>query len=111
VGIGTEGRTHGFQLSQRADFFEVEVGLETTLKRPIINTRDEPHADAHTAFLVTARRLAEGAVAPLRGTRDHVGELFETTLTVQKLVVNDKAGERILESCWSTPSSVSPRRT
>ncbi len=35
----------GFQLSQRADFFEVEVGLETTLKRPIINTRDEPHAD------------------------------------------------------------------
>ena len=31
---------------QRADFFEVEVGLETTLKRPIINTRDEPHADA-----------------------------------------------------------------
>jgi proteasome accessory factor A len=46
VGIGTEGRTEGFQLSQRADFFEVEVGLETTLKRPIINTRDEPHADA-----------------------------------------------------------------
>jgi Pup amidohydrolase len=34
-----------FQLSQRADFFETEVGLETTLKRPIINTRDEPHAD------------------------------------------------------------------
>src|SRR3954468_2446747 len=46
VGIGTESRTQGFQLSQRADFFEVEVGLETTLKRPIINTRDEPHADA-----------------------------------------------------------------
>lgn len=35
-----------FQISQRADFFEAEVGLETTLKRPIINTRDEPHADA-----------------------------------------------------------------
>ena len=34
-----------FQISQRADFFEEEVGLETTLKRPIINTRDEPHAD------------------------------------------------------------------
>ena len=45
VGIGADGRSHGFQLSQRADFFEVEVGLETTLKRPIINTRDEPHAD------------------------------------------------------------------
>jgi proteasome accessory factor A len=35
-----------YQLTQRADFFEEEVGLETTLKRPIINTRDEPHADA-----------------------------------------------------------------
>jgi Pup amidohydrolase len=34
-----------YQISQRADFFEVEVGLETTLKRPIVNTRDEPHAD------------------------------------------------------------------
>ncbi|ANH39724.1 Depupylase [Nocardioides dokdonensis FR1436] len=45
VGIGTDGREHGYQISQRADFFEVEVGLETTLKRPIINTRDEPHAD------------------------------------------------------------------
>ncbi len=37
----------GFQITQRADFFEEEVGLETTLKRPIINTRDEPHADPH----------------------------------------------------------------
>ncbi|MCW2938261.1 MAG: protein of unknown function domain protein [Actinomycetia bacterium] len=45
VGIGVDGRGDGFQVSQRADFFEVEVGLETTLKRPIINTRDEPHAD------------------------------------------------------------------
>ena len=34
-----------YQITQRADFFEAEVGLETTLKRPIINTRDEPHAD------------------------------------------------------------------
>ena len=34
-----------FQIT-RADFFEEEVGLETTLKRPIVNTRDEPHADA-----------------------------------------------------------------
>jgi proteasome accessory factor A len=48
--VGVEGgRAEGvdvpFQLSQRTDFFEAEVGLETTLKRPIINTRDEPHAD------------------------------------------------------------------
>jgi proteasome accessory factor A len=45
VGIGQESLTPGFQISQRADYFEAEVGLETTLRRPIINTRDEPHAD------------------------------------------------------------------
>ena len=39
-------RGAGFQLSQRSEFFEEVVGLETTLKRPIINTRDEPHSDA-----------------------------------------------------------------
>src|SRR5678815_4028573 len=49
--VGTEapGLTYEdvpFQLTQRADFFEEEVGLETTLKRPIVNTRGEPHADA-----------------------------------------------------------------
>ena len=43
---GTSAADVPFQLTQRADFFEEEVGLETTLKRPIVNTRDEPHADA-----------------------------------------------------------------
>jgi Pup amidohydrolase len=42
---GREPSEVAFQLSQRADFFEEEVGLETTLKRPIVNTRDEPHCD------------------------------------------------------------------
>ena len=48
VGCEVPGRPHdeiGYQISQRADFFEEEVGLETTVKRPIVNTRDEPHAD------------------------------------------------------------------
>jgi len=49
-GAGKVGSENGrppatFQITQRADFFEEEVGLETTLKRPIVNTRDEPHAD------------------------------------------------------------------
>ena len=34
-----------YQITQRADFFEEVVGLETTLRRPIVNTRDEPHGD------------------------------------------------------------------
>lgn len=50
TGSGKVGSEHGradveYQLTQRADFFEEEIGLETTLKRPIVNTRDEPHAD------------------------------------------------------------------
>jgi proteasome accessory factor A len=50
TGAGKIGAENGrpdvdYQITQRADFFEEEVGLETTLKRPIINTRDEPHAD------------------------------------------------------------------
>ncbi|MDO8144991.1 MULTISPECIES: depupylase/deamidase Dop [unclassified Isoptericola] len=45
VGLGQTGDEPGFQLSQRADYIEAEIGLETTLRRPIVNTRDEPHAD------------------------------------------------------------------
>ena len=49
--MGCESATAGerrspFQITQRADFFEEEVGLETTLKRPIVNARDEPHCDS-----------------------------------------------------------------
>ena len=45
VGLGQRSEEPGFQISQRADYVENEVGLETTFNRPIINTRDEPHAD------------------------------------------------------------------
>jgi proteasome accessory factor A len=45
--VGAENNTEhcDYQISQRADFLETEVGLETMHSRPIINTRDEPHAD------------------------------------------------------------------
>ena len=45
--IGAENQTSPchYQLSQRADFFESLVDLNTMVKRPIVNTRDEPHAD------------------------------------------------------------------
>lgn len=50
TGSGKVGAENGaentdYQLSQRADFFEKEVGLSTMVDRPLINTRDEPHAD------------------------------------------------------------------
>lgn len=43
---GVSRRQVPYQITQRAEHFEEEVGLETTLKRPIVNTRDEPHADS-----------------------------------------------------------------
>lgn len=44
VGVGQHGEEPGFQLSQRADFFEAIEGIQTTRRRPVVNTRDEPHA-------------------------------------------------------------------
>ena len=44
--VGAEvGSACNFQLSQRADFFMEPLNAETLFRRPIFNTRDEPHAD------------------------------------------------------------------
>ncbi len=44
--VGSEdGEWCDFQLSQRADFFTEPANAETLWRRPIFNTRDEPHAD------------------------------------------------------------------
>jgi proteasome accessory factor A len=42
--VGAENDTPrvDYQISQRADFFETLFGLQTTYRRPIVNTRDEP---------------------------------------------------------------------
>lgn len=37
---------HGFQIAQRSDFFSELQSVDTMQRRPIVNTRDEPHADA-----------------------------------------------------------------
>ncbi len=91
VGIGQAGREHGFQLSQRADFFETEVGLETTLKRPIINTRDEPHATPETHrrlhVIVGDANLAEVAIYLKAGTTALVLDLIEADAIGQDLSV------------------------
>ncbi len=48
--VGIEGEAQGkdgffYQLSQRADFFSRLMGVDTLYRRPLLNTRDEPHAD------------------------------------------------------------------
>jgi Pup amidohydrolase len=81
VGIGAASEEPGFQLSQRADYIEVEVGLETTLKRGIINTRDEPHADAdkyrRLHVIIGDANLAETSTYLKLGTTALVLDLIE----------------------------------
>lgn len=45
VGLGPTSAEPGYQISQRADYVEQVAGPRTTYDRPIVNTRDEPHAD------------------------------------------------------------------
>ncbi|MFM7756404.1 MAG: depupylase/deamidase Dop [Actinomycetota bacterium] len=70
-----------FQIGQRADFFEEEVGLETTLKRPIVNTRDEPHCDPQKYrrlhVIVGDANMSEAATALKVGTTAIVLSMIE----------------------------------
>jgi proteasome accessory factor A len=42
VGVENGRPAVRYQLSQRADFFETLTGVQTTYRRPIVNSRDEP---------------------------------------------------------------------
>ena len=97
VGIGQDGRGQGFQISQRADFFEVEVGLETTLKRPIINTRDEPHADPEKHrrlhVIIGDANLAEVSIFLKMGTTSLVLAMIEDRFLGSDLAVESPVAE------------------
>src|SRR6478752_4459531 len=77
---------------KRADFFEVEVGLETTLKRPIINTRDEPHAVAdlyrRLHVIIGDANLCDVANLLKMGTTSLVLAMIEDRAMTVDLVVN-----------------------
>jgi proteasome accessory factor PafA2 len=81
-----------FQLTQRADFFEEEVGLETTLKRPIVNTRDEPHSDAQKYrrlhVIVGDANLAELSTFLKVGTTALVLSMVEDDFLTRDFVFN-----------------------
>ena len=97
VGMGQDGSQPGFQISQRADFFEVEVGLETTLKRPIINTRDEPHADAdkyrRLHVIIGDANLSEISTYLKVGTTALILAMIEDKALTADLGIADPVGE------------------
>jgi Pup amidohydrolase len=96
--VGAETATFSepptFQISQRAEFFEEMVGLETTLKRPIVNTRDEPHADPkrfrRLHVIVGDANLAEVATFLKVGTTAMVlGMIEDEMMPAKELTLND----------------------
>ncbi|MEP6937341.1 MAG: proteasome accessory factor PafA2 family protein [Chthoniobacterales bacterium] len=70
-----------FQISQRADFFSVLVSIDTMNRRPLINTRDEPHADPgkYRRFhvIIGDSNMSEWATAVKIGTTALVLDLIE----------------------------------
>ena len=84
--LGIEGedesaRPGSFQLAQRSDFFEVLTSIDTMNRRPIVNTRDEPHADGDLYrrfhIIVGDANMSEWATAMKIGTTALVLELIE----------------------------------
>src|SRR5947207_556475 len=85
MGIEAESATSQpgvFQISQRADFFSVLVSIDTMNRRPLVNTRDEPHADAskYRRFhvIVGESNMSEWATAMKVGKTALVVELIES---------------------------------
>ena len=82
-----------YQISQRADFFEEDVGLETTVRRPIVNTRDEPHADAERFrrlhVIVGDANLSQVATFLKVGTTSIVLAMIEDGEFPESLVVKN----------------------
>ncbi len=84
MGIETENAASQpglYQISQRADFFSVLVSIDTMNRRPLLNTRDEPHADARKYrrfhVIIGDSNMSEWATALKIGTTALVLELIE----------------------------------
>jgi proteasome accessory factor A len=99
VGIETESgiSTAGFfQLAQRSDFFRVEVSVDTMHNRPIVNTRDEPHADGgkyrRLHGIAGDANMSEYATALKIGTTALVIDLIEQKRIPDNFAIRDPVG-------------------
>lgn len=93
--VGAENQTQAaeYQISQRSDFFECPVDLNTMVKRPIINTRDEPHADPakyrRLHVIVGDVNMAELSTYLKVGTTSIVLEMLEAGAEFPNLELED----------------------
>lgn len=81
-----------FQLSQRADYFTVEASVDTLHNRPLVNTRDEPHATPRRYrrlhVICGDANMSEYATALKVGTTSLVLKLLEEGLTAPVKLVD-----------------------
>jgi Pup amidohydrolase len=84
---GTASQPGVYQISQRADFFSVLVSIDTMNRRPLVNTRDEPHADANRYrrfhVIMGDSNMSGWATAMKIGTTSLVLDLIERSKTPQ----------------------------
>ena len=93
--VGAENGTDpvSYQLSQRADFFECLQDLNTMVGRPIINTRDEPHARQadyrRLHVIVGDSNMAEVSTFLKIGTTAILMEMLEQNGTFPEIALSD----------------------
>ena len=93
--VGAENQTSpaDYQISQRADFFECLVDLNTMVKRPIVNSRDEPHADygkyRRLHVIVGDANMAELSTYLKVGTLAIVLDLVEAGVELPQVELDD----------------------
>ncbi len=80
-GEDSAGQMGVFQIAQRSDFFSVLCSIDTMNRRPLVNTRDEPHADAERYrrfhVIIGDANMSEFATALKIGTTALVLDLIE----------------------------------
>jgi proteasome accessory factor A len=92
----------GFQISQRSDFFSELQSVDTMQRRPIVNTRDEPHANPNL-FRRFHVILGDANMSPF-ATRLKIGT---TALVLEALARDPKRSYSVLADPLAALVSIS----
>jgi proteasome accessory factor A len=91
-GEDSQGQQGVYQIAQRSDFFSVLCSIDTMNRRPIVNTRDEPHADSQKYrrfhVIVGDANMSHWATALKIGTTALVLDLIESDKAPQLELAN-----------------------
>ncbi|NLT30782.1 MAG: Pup--protein ligase [Propionibacterium sp.] len=111
VATDEHGRT-GYQLSQRADHMWEAVSSATTRTRPMINTRDEPHADPERYrrlhVIVGDSTMAEPTTALKIGSCEYVLRVIESGRAMRDLRLENPV--RAMREISADPTGRTPVR-